>query len=78
MFSSHGARVVAFFALIHRSLNVMLGFSNLNGWMGLSTDDLGRYTPYATTGQVIDRGTYEFLAAMALGTLAEIGLALRK
>jgi len=31
-----------------------------------------------TTGQVIDKGIYYALVGLALGTLAEIGLAVRK
>jgi len=78
MFFSHVARIIAVLALVFGILEVLLGFSLANGWMGLSAADLGRYTTAATTGTVIDRGIYAILGAVALGTLAEIGLANRK
>jgi len=39
---------------------------------------MGEYTTAATSGEVINWGTYLILGAVALGTLAEIGLAIRK
>lgn len=78
MFFSHGARVIAVLGLIFGTLQVLKGVAIANEWAGLSKDDLSRYTAAATTGEVIDQGIYVFLAAVALGTLAEIGLAIRK
>ncbi len=78
MFFSHVARVIAVLALVLGILQVLIGLSIANEWMGLSAVDLGRYTGAATTGEVIDRGIYAILGAVALGTLAEIGLANRK
>jgi hypothetical protein len=78
MFFSHVARIIAVLALVLGILQVLMGFSIANEWMGLSVADLGRYTTAATTGEVINRGTYLILGAVALGTLAEVGLANRK
>jgi hypothetical protein len=78
VFFSHVARVVAVLALVIGALQVLMGFSIANEWVGISAADLGRYTTAATTGELINRGTYKVLAAVALETLAEIGLANRK
>ena len=78
MFFSHVARVIAVLAPVLGALQVLMGFSIANEWMGIGAADLGRYTAAATTGQVIDQGIYVVLGAVALGTLAEIGLANRK
>lgn len=77
MFFSHVARVVAVLALVMSIIEVLMGLSIANEWIG-SAADLDRYTTAATTGQLIDRGIYKILVAVALGTLAEIGLASRK
>jgi hypothetical protein len=78
MFFSHVARIIAVLALVFGIIEVLLGFSIANGWMGMSAADLDRYAAAATTGEVINRGIYVILGAVALGTLAEIGLANRK
>jgi hypothetical protein len=78
VFFSHVARVIAVLALVFGIVQVLLGLSIANEWMGLSAADLGRYTTTATTGELINRGIYLILGAVALGTLAEIGLANRK
>jgi hypothetical protein len=78
MFFSHVARVIAVVALVFGILEVLLALSIANEWMGLSAADLGRYAAAATTGELINRGIYAILGAVALGTLAEIGLANRK
>lgn len=78
MFFSHGARIIAALGLIFGILEVLMGFSIANGWGGINKDDLGQYTTAPTTGALIDRGIYVLIAAFALGTLAEIGLAMRR
>jgi len=78
VFFSHVARVIAILALVLGILQVLMGFIIANEWMGMHVADLGRYTTAATTGELINRGTYLILGAVALGTLAEIGLANRK
>jgi hypothetical protein len=78
VFFSHIARIVAVIVLVLGAGQVLIGLSIANEWMGLSAANLGEYTRSATTGQIIDRGIYGMLVAVALGTLAEIGLAIRK
>lgn len=78
MLFSHGARIIAFLGLLLGASQVLIGFAILDGWGGMSKDDLAKYTTAPTTGALIDRGAYKILAAFALGTLAEIGLATRK
>jgi hypothetical protein len=75
---SHGARIIAILGVVIGALRVLMGLAIANGWGGLSADDLSRYTTAATTGEVIDKGIYVVIAAVALGTLAEIGLTSRK
>lgn len=77
MFFSKFARVVAALVLVVGASQVLMGFSIASGWMGADVD-FGRYTTAATTGELIDRGVYRILIALALGTLAEIGLAIQK
>jgi len=71
-------KVIAVLGLILCILRVLMGFVIANEWGGISWDDLGRYTALSTTGEVINQGMYMILAAVALGTLAEIELAIRK
>jgi hypothetical protein len=75
---SHVARILAVLGVILGALRILVGLSIVNGWMGLTADDLGRYTTAATTGEAIDKGIYVILASVVIGTLAEVGLALRK
>ena len=75
---SHVARILAALGVILGASRVCIGLSIVNGWMGLTADDLGLYTTAATTGEAINRGVYMILASVVLGTLAEVGLALRK
>lgn len=76
MFFSKFARVVAVLALALGASQVLMGLSIAFGWMG-SDVDLGRYTTALTTGALINEGMYKILFAVALGTLAEIALAIR-
>jgi hypothetical protein len=55
-----------------------LGWSIASGWIGPYEEALARYTSAASSGQVIDRATRYIGIALALGTLAEIGLAMRR
>ncbi len=77
MFFSQFARVVAVLALILGAGQVLMGFSLADEW-ARGEIDLGRYTTAPTTGALIDEGMYRILFAVALGTFAEIALAIRK
>ena len=70
------ARVMAFLGLMFGILEIVMGFT-LVSW-GISGEALGRYTSAPTTGALIDRGCLIVLVAVALGTLAEIAIAVRK
>lgn len=72
------AVLVAFGALVFGVGNVVMGLIIAQGMMGPPQEALSRYTALPTTGAVIDRGTLYTLIAVALGTLAEIRLALRR
>lgn len=78
MLFSHSARIIAALGLIIGALQVLMGFAIASGWGGIDPANLGRYTTAPTTGALIDRGIDKILFALALGTLAEIGLASRK
>ena len=78
MFFSHVARVVAILVLVVGASQVLMGLTIANEWAGISRNDLSEYTTAATTGELIDRGIHRILIAVALGTLAEIGLAIRR
>ena len=67
---------VAIIALVFGALHFGIGLSTVYGWMPLS--DFQQYARSSTPGEAIDRGLYMMLFAIALGTLAEIGLAIRR
>lgn len=77
MFFSRAAQIVAAILLVLSILQVAMGFL-----IAFSAPDhmealLQRYGTAKTTGQMIDRGTYGVLIAIALGALSEIGIALK-
>ncbi|MBL8599715.1 MAG: hypothetical protein JNL14_18415 [Devosia sp.] len=75
---SHASRIVAVLALILGVFHFVLGVSIAAGWIGPESEALARYAAAPTTGEVIDRSAYIIIFALALGTLAEIGIALRR
>jgi len=78
MFFSKSARILAIVALVIGLTNVLLGFAIANEWLGPYEAALARYTTRSSSGQVIDRGIYAILVAVALGTLADINFSIRK
>jgi hypothetical protein len=78
MVFSHLTRIVAVLALMLGAGLILMGYSIARGELGPTELALKRYTTASTTGEVIDKGTYYILVGLAFGTLAEIGLALRK
>jgi uncharacterized membrane protein len=76
MFFTQFARWVAVLALVFGALHFGIGLSTVYEWMPLS--DFQQYARSSTPGEAIDRGLYMMLFAIALGTLAEIGLAIRR
>jgi hypothetical protein len=77
MIFSRLARIAAVVVLLMGVGEVAMGFVLVDGW-SKGEVDLSRYTTAKTTGELIDRGIYKILIALALGTLAEIGLAIRR
>jgi hypothetical protein len=72
------ARLLAIAALVIGLYRVLLGFAIVTEFLGPEDKAaLARYTS-ASSGQLIDRGIYTILVAVALGTLAEISFSIRK
>ena len=79
MFFSHLARILAVIGIAFGILRVVTGFLIAEGELGTYADALARYAPgSASSGEVIDKGALTILAAIALGTLAEISFAVRR
>ena len=72
------ARVVAIIGLVGGVLQVGFGLAVATGFIGPYEAALARYTNASSSGEVIDQGTRIWFVALALGTLAEIGIAVRK
>ncbi len=72
------AQVVAWLMLVGSVLQLALGVAIATGVIGPYEWALARYTMEDSSGEVIDKGWRNILIALALGTLAEIGLALGK
>lgn len=72
---SYAARLVAIVALVSGIWQMALGLVISTGY--LDPDLLSQFTT-ASSGQAIDEGLYWIMFGVALGTLAEIGLAVRK
>lgn len=75
---SHLSRIVAMLALIVGVAEFAMGWSIASGWVGPYEQALARYTTLSSSGELINRGTRVIAFALALGTLAEIGLAVRR
>jgi hypothetical protein len=79
MIFSRLAKAVAYLALVAGALQVVIGFGVATETFGPYEQALARYAPgAANSGVVITRGIYATLLAIALGTLAEISIGLRK
>ena len=68
--------VAAVLAALMGIQRVVLGFMMASGV--LSPEALARYTTASSSGEVFDKGQLEILAAIVLGTLAEISFSVRK
>lgn len=79
LFFTHATRIVAFLAFAIGLIDLFMGFGIAFRWIGPSYEEALRlYTTETTSGAVINKGTVRILIAVALGTLAEISLSLRK
>jgi hypothetical protein len=73
------ARIVAVLAFLYGIGNILMGLSIAAETVAPYEVALKRFASWASSsGQVIDRGLYMILFAIGLGTLAEIGLSVRK
>jgi hypothetical protein len=75
MIFSKGTRLVASAVLLWGVANALLGAGFATGILGVPSGIGLKFSP---AGQMIDKGIYAVLVGLALGTLAEIGLAQRK
>ena len=78
MIFSNLARLLAIAALVFGLYSVLLGFAIATEFLGPYEAALARYAGASSSGQLIDRGIYTTLLAIALGTLAEISFSTRK
>jgi hypothetical protein len=79
MFFTRAARILSILALVFGFLRVLMGLAIANSWTGLPYEAaLARYSTASSSGEIIDKGILAIVFAVALGTLAEIGLAVRK
>jgi len=72
------AQLVAFAALAFGAFNILMGFAIATGYVGPYEAALARYSTASSSGQLIDKGFVAILFAIALGTMAEISVAMRK
>ena len=68
------ARVIVAIAIIMGVLSLAMGLSIATGI--IVEPEQGRYLGNKTTGQMIDKGIYTIIFAVALGVLAEISQSL--
>jgi len=72
------SRVLAAVALMLGLLQLGLGVAIAGGFIGPYEQALARYSAASSSGEVINQAVIVIVLALALGTLAEIGIALRK
>jgi hypothetical protein len=75
---SLASRVVAILAVAGGVAQYALGLAIATGFIGPYEAALSRYTSASSSGELINHATYAIVFGLALGTLAEIGIAVRK
>jgi hypothetical protein len=75
MIFSRGTRLMAIVVLLWGVVNALLGVGFASGVLVVPSDIGLKFSP---AGQMIDKGIYAVLVGLALGTLAEIALAVRR
>lgn len=78
MFFTRTARIIAYLVFIVGILNVIVGLGYASGIIEQAPLATGDPAPPLRTGPMIDKGIYMAAAALALGTLAEIGMVLSR
>jgi hypothetical protein len=72
-------RVVAILMLVTAVVQYALGLAIASEWLGPYEEAMGRYGRFfSSSGEMINKATYQAGIALALGTLAEIALSLRR
>lgn len=77
VFFTRTARIVAYLVLVLGVLSMVAGFGYAAGLIEQAPLPNGDAPPPIKTGPMIDKGMY-MAAALALGTLSEIGMSLRR
>lgn len=73
------ARIIAVLGAVAGFIRAAIGFAIPTGYLGPADVALSRYAPgAASAGETIDGGLYTVFFCVALGTLAEIGMTLRR
>lgn len=78
VFFTRTTHIVAYLVFVLGILNMAAGFGYASGLIEQAPLPNGEAPPPIRTGPMIDKGMYMALAALVLGTLAEIGMALRR
>lgn len=78
MIFTHLARLVAAVTLFLGGFHILLGVAIATEFMGPYEATLARYSGKSSAGQIIDKGIYIAVFAIALGTLAEISFSVRR
>jgi hypothetical protein len=79
LFFTKLARLFAYLGTAFGVLRVLMALTIAEEWLGPYRESLARYAPTsASSGELIDRGLYTILIAVALGVLTEISQALHK
>ncbi len=75
MIFSKGTRLMAVVVILWGVANSLIGLAIATGVFVVPSNSGLKFSP---SGQMIDKGIYAVLVGLALGTLAEIALAVRK
>jgi hypothetical protein len=75
MIFSRSTRLIAVLVLLFGVVNALLGLAFATGMLVVPRDSGLKFAP---AGKMIDKGLYAVLVALALGTLAEIGLSVNR
>ncbi len=73
------ARIIAVLGAVAGFIRAAIGFAIPSGYLGPADVALSRYaSDAASAGEMIDGGLYTLVFSVALGTLAEISMSLRR
>lgn len=78
MFFTRTARIIAYLVFIGGVLQMLGGVGYATGFIEQAPLSNGAAPPPIATGPMIDKGMYMAAFGVVLGTLAEIGMSLRR